>query len=158
MTIQPISTASLALYLTPADLQERGLCADELTADHTLELTREAFRQAGLPLDKPLEIESYPDKCGLLVFVHICSPQQTIWSFEDFEALLAAVSFLHTKEADVSLYWYNDLFWLVLSGSYDFLSEFGRQETEDSYIQARLREYGTPLLSGQVLSTLHRHF
>lgn len=162
MTIQPISAASAALYLTPADLRERGVCADELTAEHTLELTRDAFRQAGLPLEGSLEIETYPDKCGLLVFVHICPAQQTVWSFEDFESLLAAAAALGADEPDGALYWWLDRCWLVLpgreSGVSARLSEFGRQETGDPYLSARLEEYGTPLLTANAPSALRKHF
>ena len=94
MTIQPISEASVALYLTPADLRERGVCPDALTAEHTLELARDAFRQAGLPLEGRLEIETYPDKCGVLVFVHLNPTQETAWRFGDCESLLAAAAAL----------------------------------------------------------------
>ena len=47
MTIQPISAASVALYLTPADLRELDVDPETLTAERTLELARDAFRQAG---------------------------------------------------------------------------------------------------------------
>lgn len=162
MTIQPISAASVALYLTPADLRERGVCADDLNAEYTLELTRDAFRQAGLPLEGSLEIETYPDKCGLLVFVHLSPARQTIWFFEDFESLLAAAAALGTDESDGALYWWNDRCWLVLPGrETDIsarLSEFGSQETGDPYILSRLEEYGIPLLTANAPSALRKHF
>ncbi len=162
MTIQPISAVSAALYLTPADLRERGVRAHELTAEHTLELAREAFRQAGLSLEGSLEIETYPDACGLLVFVHISPARQTVWRFEDFEALLAAAAALGEDETDGALYWWEEHFWLVLPGREgDFsarLSEFGSQETADPYILARLEEYGAPLLTAGAPAALRRHF
>lgn len=162
MTIQPISAASVALYLTPSDLRERGVRADELTAEHTLELTREAFRQAGLPLEGALEIETYPDQCGLLVFVHLSPARQTVWRFDDCEALFAAAAILGADETDGALYWWEDRCWLVLPGGEAGLcarlSEFGSQETADPYILARLEEYGTPLLTADAPSVLRRHF
>ncbi|MGN0968967.1 MAG: hypothetical protein ACI4O3_06820 [Oscillospiraceae bacterium] len=162
MTIQPISAASVALYLTPADLRERGVCADELTAEHTLELTREAFRQVGLPLEGALEIEIYPDQCGLLVFVHLSPERQTVWRFEDCEALFAAAAALSEDKTDGALYWWKDCCWLVLPGGEAGicarLSEFGSQETGDPYIFARLKEYGTPLLTADAPSVLRRYF
>lgn len=162
MTIQPISAASVALYLTPADLRERGVCSDALTAKDTLELTRHAFRQAGLPLEGALEIESYPDKCGLLVFVHINPPGQTVWAFDDLESLLGGAAALGAEEPDGALYWWEDRCWLVLPGrETDIsarLSEFGSQETGDPYIAARLEEYGTPLLPARAPSALRKYF
>ena len=64
MTIQPIGSASVALYITPADLEARGLTPSELTLEEALELTRSAFRQAGLALEGTVEIEAYPERRG----------------------------------------------------------------------------------------------
>lgn len=162
MTIQPISAASVVLYLTPTDLRERGISTGELTAAHALDLTREAFRQAGLFPDGSLEIETYPDQCGVLVFVHIGPTRQTIWRFGDCESLLSAASALGEIGPDGALYWWEGRFWLVLpdceTDGYARLSEFGEQETGDPYILARLEEYGVPLLPDSALSALQRHF
>ena len=38
MTIQPIGSTSVALYITPADLKERGLTPSGLTLERALEL------------------------------------------------------------------------------------------------------------------------
>ena len=162
MTIQPIRAASVALYLTPADLRERGVCPDALTAEHTLELARDAFRQAGLPLERLLEIETYPDKCGVLVFVHISPAQQRVWRFEDFESLLEAAYVLGGDGPDGALYWWEDSCWLVLPAQEDGpdarLSEFADEETGDPYIHARLEEYGIPLLAEGTLAALRQYF
>lgn len=64
MTIQPIGSTSVALYITPADLKERGLTPSGLTLERALELTQDAFAQAGITLDGSIEIEAYPDACG----------------------------------------------------------------------------------------------
>lgn len=161
MTIQPISAVSVALYLTPADLQERGICADELTDEHTLHLARDAFRQAGLPLDGLLEIETYPDKCGVLVFVHICPTRQTVWRF-DCDSLLAAIAAWGCNQSDGTLYWWDDHCWLVLPVHENdvsaCLSEYADQETEDPYILARLEEYGILLVPRNALSILRQYF
>ncbi len=162
MTIQPISVHSVVLYLTPADLRERGISFDQLTTAHTLELTREAFCQAGLTPEGPLEIETYPEQCGVLVFVHIRPAQQTAWRFADFESLLAAASALREDGPDGALYCWNECFWLVLSDQENdmcaWLSEFGDQVSSDPYIVARLEEYAVPLLPANALSALQRHF
>ena len=47
MTIQSIGSASVALYITPADLKQYGLTPAELTLERALELTRTAFQEAG---------------------------------------------------------------------------------------------------------------
>lgn len=162
MTIQPISAASAALYFTSADLQEHGFHPDELTDEQILHLTRQALNQAELPLDEPLEIESYPDKCGLLIFVRATAPMETVWCFEDFESLLAAAHTLGTGDPHGFLYQWDDRYWLVLTPSDPqvnaHLSEFSSPASQDPYIHARLTEYGTLILSRQALSTLQTYF
>ena len=90
MTIQPIGAASVALYLTPADLKEHGLTPEGLTRELALTLTRDAFLRAGLPAEGPLEIEAYPDACGVLVFARRSEPPRIWLAFPDLEGLLAA--------------------------------------------------------------------
>ena len=70
MTIEPIGNASVALYLTPADLSRHGFSPGSLTLDQALELTREACGEAGIVLDGTVEIEAYPEKNGVMLFVY----------------------------------------------------------------------------------------
>lgn len=162
MTIQPISSTSMALFLTPTDLHQRGIRSEELTNEHTLALIQEALCQAGLSPGGSLEIESYPDKCGLLIFVHITSEVQSTWRFEDSEALLAAAATLEDETVGGTLYWWEDHFWLILPRCSEriraLLSEFGTPETAAPYLSARLNEYGTVLLPANALSALCRYF
>ena len=99
MTIQTIGSASVALYLTPADLRERGLTPSGLTLERALEITRTAFQEAGILLDGSIEIEAYPDTCGVLVFAHVRPPERVWYSFETLDTLLdaahAPVSYTH---------------------------------------------------------------
>lgn len=68
MTIQSIGSGSAVLYITAADLKERGLTPAQLTLEEALELARSAFAKSGMPLEGPIEIEAYPEACGVLVF------------------------------------------------------------------------------------------
>ena len=61
MTIQPIGSASVALYITPADLKEHGLTPAGLTLERALAITQTAFHEAGITLEGSIEIEAYPD-------------------------------------------------------------------------------------------------
>ena len=81
MTIQPIGAASAALYITPADLKEHGLTPAQLTLERALELTQSAFSEAGIALDGAIEIEAYPDACGVLVFARVRPPERLWLSF-----------------------------------------------------------------------------
>lgn len=159
MTIQPISAASTVLYLTPADLSEYDLCAEELTAQQILNLTGDILRQTWIFPSAPPELEVFPAECGLLIFIHIGNE---IWMFLDFEALLSAILTLEHECSDCRLFWWNDAYWLVLPGqnakSNATLSEFGSSVSDIPYMTARLEESGTFLLDQHTLPTFCRCF
>lgn len=114
MTIEPIGRASVVLYLTPADLSRRGLSPGTLTPEQALSLTREAFHLAGMALDGTVEIEAYPEYCGVLVFAHI-RPSGPLWfAFDSLEPLLEAALELHATPVDAALWWQEGRYWLSL--------------------------------------------
>ena len=112
MTIQTIGSASVALYLTPADLRERGLTPSGLTLERALEITRTAFQEAGILLDGSIEIEAYPDTCGVLVFAHVRPPERVWYSFETLDALLDAAHALPAPAPDAALSWWEGRWWI----------------------------------------------
>lgn len=162
MTIQSIGTASVALYITPADLKEHGLTPAGLTLERALELTQDAFRQAGITLDGSIEIEAYPDACGVLVFARVKPPQSLWFSFEGLEPLLAGVQALDEAPEDTALLWWEERWWLSLPGEAqrqaNQLCEFGRCETDRPHLDASLSEHGVLVLPRLAVSTLLRHF
>ena len=99
MTIQPIGNASVALYITPADLKEHGLTPAGLTLERALELTRDAFHEAGITLDGSIEIEAYPNACGVLVFARVQAPEHLWFSFDSLDPLLSAARALARSSA-----------------------------------------------------------
>lgn len=112
MTIEPIGRTGVVLYLTPADLARRGLSPGGLTLDQALELTREACRRAGVPLDGAVEIEAYPEYRGVLVFARRRAP---LWfSFDGLEPLLETAMDLRAHPVDGSLWWREGRYWLSL--------------------------------------------
>jgi len=76
MTVQPIDSSSAALFLTAEDLSRRGLTPEGLTLHRALELTQLAFQRAGLPCTGDLEIETYPSRDGVLMFVRLLPPRR----------------------------------------------------------------------------------
>ena len=162
MTIQPIGAASVALYLTPADLREHGLTPEGLTLDRALELTREAFRQAGIPCSPTLEIEAYPDTCGVLVFARVCPPELVWYSFPGLEEILAAARRISPAPTGAALYAWQGRYWLSLPGKEHraacLLSEFGALEEPGPHWQALLSEHGHPILPQDALGRLLTYF
>ena len=133
MTIQPIGAASVALYLTPEDLEERGLDPAALTLEEALPLARSALRQAGLPLEGTVEIEAYPERSGVLVFAHVRPRDRAWFAFHRLETLAAAARALGpAPPADAALFWAEGRWWLSLDGAEEGaaarLAEFGRAE------------------------------
>lgn len=161
MTIQPIGPESVALYLTPADLREHGLTPEELTRDLALVLTRRAFQQSGLPAEGPMEIEAYPDPCGVLVFARLREPAPRWFSFEGLEPLLAAAGSLPVDGPDAALAFYDGCYWLSIpAGDVQAacrLSEFGAPAA-DPFLDAKIAERGAVLIPGAALSVLLHWF
>ena len=163
MTIEPIGAASVALYLTPADLSRRGLSAapGSLTLEQALELTREACGQAGIVLDGTVEIEAYPECCGVLVFARVRPVGPSWFLFDDLEALLEAALALHNVPVDASLWWWEGKYWLSLPSEAEGAAvcrEFASPRQADPLLEARLKEAGQSIFPHHALAQLCRHF
>lgn len=162
MTIQPIGSTSMALYITPADLKEHNLTPAALTLERALELTQTAFHQAGITLDGSIEIEAYPDACGVLVFAHVLVPERVWFSFDGLETLIDAARALSEPRPESSLLWWDGRYWLSLpvgeTQAIARLSEFGQEETVLNHLEARLTEHGRPVLTGDALTALLSYF
>ena len=59
-----------------------------LDLEQALELVREGADLAGLELEAPLELEAYPDRGGVLLFVRSLAPRRVWHPFLELEALL----------------------------------------------------------------------
>ena len=162
MTIQPIGSASVALYITPADLKEHGLTPAGLTLERALAITQTAFHDAGITLEGSIEIEAYPDACGVLVFAHVRAPERAWFSFDELEPVVAAARDLPAPRPDAALLWWEDRWWLSLGAGEEQaiarLSEFGRCETARPHLEARLAEHGRPVWDQDALTALLSYF
>ena len=162
MTIQPIGATSVALYITPADLKKHGLTPAGLTLERALELTHSAFREDGIALDGSIEIEAYPEACGVLVFARVKEPERLWFSFGGLEPLLNGCRTLPGPRPDAALLWWEDRYWLSLPGdarqAANHFSEFGRCESRRPHLEASLAEHGAVILSAGALTTLLEHF
>ena len=132
MTIQAISSSALALYLTPCDLQARGLDPGNLDLPQAMALAREACQSAGLPLPEPLEIEAFPDKAGILVFAQLRPAPPLVFSFPGLPELLDGLALLPEapKSAQVT-YWQNQYYLTLRTGGQELppaWHEFGTEE------------------------------
>ena len=162
MTIQPIGAASVALYFTPDDLSQYGASPAGLTLEQAKRLTREACRRAGLTLDGSVEIEAYPECCGVLVFAHIL-PAGPLWfAFDDIEPVLSAAVALRHAPVDAALWWWEGKYWLSLpqeaEDAADRCRDFGAQQPHDPARAGKLDEQGRAIFLHNALWALYQHF
>lgn len=162
MTIHPIGAASVALFITPADLKEYGLSPDELTRELVLKVTKDAFREAGLSAEGPMEMEAYPDSCGVLVFVRLNPPAYAWFVFENLEDLLAAARALFGALPDAALTLYHEKYWLSVPAedrrAVCRLTEFAAPAAVTPFLDAQITEHGAVILPGQAFSMLMHWF
>lgn len=162
MTIQPIGAHSAALYITPADLRKHGATPEGLTRELALELTLQAFLQAGIPVEGPVEIEAYPESCGVLVFARF-QPMPRIWfPFESLEDVLSAARDLGPLCPDGDLVWCRGAYYLSIPSSAEQaacrLREFSRPLERLPFLDAQLSEHGRTILAGRALHVLLHYF
>ena len=84
--MQPVGEHAALLYATLEDLRERGTTPEALDLEQALELVREGADLAGLELEAPLELEAYPDRGGVLLFVRSLAPRRVWHHFLELEA------------------------------------------------------------------------
>lgn len=145
MTIQPIGPSSTLLFLSSADLQARGLHAEQLNRGTLLKLARGELSSLSRITDDSVELESYSDKNGLLLFVRFPPPDQTVWRFMNSDSLLDALQ-LEPHLLSGPIYCWKDCFWLIAEADYDQrLSEFADPVEHDPILCARLTEYARPM-------------
>lgn len=144
MTVQSIGPTTSLLYLSLEDLRQRGLHPDLLTREQAFQLAREGLSSLDRSVEESLTLESYPDKNGLLLFIHTPAPTRSVWRFPDSDAFLDAV--LAVREAlSGPIYRWQDCFWLVEDGDADpRLAEYADRMEHDPLLPARLAEYAVP--------------
>ena len=161
MTIEPIGSAGVALYITAGDLNERGLAVEELTLEEILPMVRQAFEEAEITIDGAMEIEAYPNVCGVLVFARVKPGEAAWYSFDGLEEMLGAIRLMDRPLPGGMLGIWEGRYWLRVEGDLRtrcLLSEFGRQEEPGPYFEARLAEHGTLLIGENAFERLTQYF
>ena len=162
MTVQPIGNSNVALYITSSDLEEHGLSPRNLTLEHAREFAHSAFLEAGISPDGSIEIEAYPEACGVLVFAHIQQPGCLWYTFTEFESLLCAAHAIGAEGPDASLFHWSERYWLSLPPGEEqvgrYLLEFGAEQQAWPYLEGILAEYGASIFPSDALRGLCLRF
>ncbi|MBQ1352097.1 MAG: adaptor protein MecA [Oscillospiraceae bacterium] len=160
MTIQQINSASIAVYLSPKDLADHGYLADGLTIQQAFHITRLACEKLGFSPAGILEIEAFPNSCGVLVFATLHENCHMLFHFSDLETLLSAVAALPSPFPNASLTYWEDGYYLsfmVPNPSYtSIISEFGQSVAEPR--ASYLIEHGTCIIPQHAFERLTTAF
>lgn len=158
MTIQQINPASIAVYLSPEDLADHGCLADNLTVQQAFHITRMACGKLGFSPSGILEIEAFPDACGVLVFAKLHERRHMLFRFSNLESLLSAITALPRPFPDASLSYWNHAYFLSFVASipsyHSILSEFGEPISQEDSYMAHINEHGNCILRKNALEQL----
>ena len=162
MTIQQINPASIAVYLTPEDLADHGYLAEDLTVQQALHMMRMACGKLGFVPAGIVEIEAFPDACGVLVFARLHAQPPAVFRFSDLETLLRAIPALPRPFPNAALTYWNDAYYLSFPAQnpsyHGILSEFGHPVPATELLLAKLREHGQCIARQHALETLGASF
>ncbi|MFQ8760044.1 MAG: hypothetical protein ACLSAF_12105 [Intestinimonas sp.] len=162
MTIQPIGAASRGVSTSPrrpagARPHPRGSHRGAGPS-----VSPEAFSQAGISVEGTLEIEAYPELCGVLVFARFQPPRRLWFTFRSLEEVLAAARALGNPAPEGDLVWCDGVYWLSLPADAEraacLLSEFTGPADSSPFLSSRLGEHGSTLLTGEALAVLLHYF
>lgn len=102
MQIQLIGGVSLVIRVTRRELRRRGLDPEGLELRDILFLTRDACIQAEVPLRRTQEIEAYPEKSGILVFVHLSAEEKEWFRFASLPDALDALALAGEPDGELA--------------------------------------------------------
>ncbi|MGI5971735.1 MAG: adaptor protein MecA [Oscillospiraceae bacterium] len=162
MTVMPLGAKGIAIFLDPDELRSAGVEADELSVERARPIVVTAMRESGLDPDGSLEIESFCNGEGVLLFARIVPTRPVFIVFGGLEDLLGAVKSLVEPPGGSELTYLDGRYWLTLTGEarslVPLLSEFGEESNcEPEYVHF-LREHGQVIIERDAISNLRAYF
>ena len=86
MTVQTINKSSIAVFMDLDELSSEGICIEEINANRTMMLAKQAFQHIGLQIEGELEVEAYINQC-IMVFASIRDKITDVYALYRFSAL-----------------------------------------------------------------------
>lgn len=166
MNSQRIGDNQVALLIRKEELERRGIQPDSASLTDILPLVEEALLDSGLVHSDHLCVEWFDGPDQLLVFVEAdtCSCAK-ILVFDQLEHLIEAAGAIPDSSVCTTLTYYNEKYWLELTGSCDQverlcvrLSEFAIEQQADDALRLQLAEYGKLIQRLDALAVLRRAF
>lgn len=163
MTVQTINKSSIAVFLNLDELSSQGLCIDEINANKTMLLAKQAFRDIGLQIEGELEVEAYINTHGVMVFASVRDKITDVYalcrfaSFEDMLSCIFVVSKISTPRMTLALL--KNTYYLALheepcEAINGALDEFGELLNNPEIRFLHLSEHGEILCFGNAVRKL----
>ncbi len=158
MDIQAIGSRAFSVYIQEAELLSRHLAAGTMTARDARTLVAPLIGNDGLGA---VNLELYPGRHEVLIFVSRASGEPEFFSFPDVEALIEAAGSGLGGIAS-SLFWYGGAYilavWPADGRPAGALREFAEPLENPGAFLLHLREHGKLLIDGDALDTLRGYF
>lgn len=161
MIIQNIGTRALSMYIGSEELNELGFSPDDIGQQEANQLLKKALDDSSIKKWAAAEMEVYPGKDSLLLFVRRKSTKPFYFVFSDIEPLISACQMC--KPLPSSLNYIGNKYLLTvfpLEGDSPpaIFAEFGEQ-IQISICQAiHYEEQGKFILSQQAIGKIKEYF
>ena len=158
MDIQAIGSRAFSVYIPEAELASRHLVAQKMTAREARSIVSSLIECDTLGA---VNLELYPGRHEVLIFVSRSSGEPEFFSFPDVETLAAAAGSGLGGIAS-SLFWYNGAYILAVwpsdSRPAGALREFAAPMSNPGSFLLHLREHAKLLCDGDALDALRAAF
>lgn len=162
MIIQNIGTRALSMYIGSDELNELGLTPDGVGQQEATQLLKEALNDNSLGQWEAAELEVYPGKDSLLLFVRRKAATPYYYIFENIDAVISAC-LLCPEGLPSSLAVMGDEYLLTI---YPFegdtppsiLSEFGEVRSMSQCYALHCGEQGEMIVREGAIETFKKYF
>lgn len=161
MIVQNIGTRAISMYIDKKELIEMGLHPDEIGQQEANQLLKRALDDGSISQWKTAEMEVYPGKDSILLFVRRKSLKPFYFVFPNFEALVSACQMCRSMPSSVNSVDGKYLLTIYPMEGDDppaILSEFGSQIEISQCLAFHYEEQGEYIFAEQAISKIQKYF
>ena len=161
MLIQKIGNGSVSVYMAPDDLKLMQIEPDGMTDCDMLRVLKQVFQSMGQKMAGNVQLEIYPGRNDMLLFIRQSRMRPLFFSFSSFEDLLSAVSYSEVLPS--SLYYIDGIYILsVTPWDGDCVDsaffEFGEKLDIEPDYMLHVTEHGKTIIGCDAINTLRSSF
>lgn len=161
MIVQNIGTRALSMYIDKKELIEMGLCPDEIGQQEANQLLKKALDDESIGQWKTAEMEVYPGKDSILLFVRRKSTKPYYFIFPNFELLVSACQLCKSLPSTLSCVdgrYLLTIYPLEGDNPPTILSEFGSQAEISQGLAFHYDEQGEYIFTEKAISEIQKLF